>query len=51
MAIEQEHLRLVKQKEASAAAVDFLLLQIKPTARTPNIALVPPVAPPPQKFT
>ncbi|KAJ6523574.1 hypothetical protein B0H19DRAFT_1276887 [Mycena capillaripes] len=51
MAVEQERLRLVRQKEAAAAAVDLRRRRIKPTARTLNFALVPPVAPPPQKFT
>ncbi|KAJ7269330.1 hypothetical protein B0H12DRAFT_33075 [Mycena haematopus] len=51
---EQERIRLIKQKEAAAAAVDLRRQRIKPTARTLNFALVPPApkpAPKPQKFT
>ncbi|KAJ6520230.1 hypothetical protein C8R45DRAFT_1205242 [Mycena sanguinolenta] len=50
--VEQERIRLVKQKEAAAAAVDLHRRRnIKPTARTLNFALVPPVPKPAQKFT
>ncbi|KAJ6486250.1 hypothetical protein C8R47DRAFT_1216852 [Mycena vitilis] len=56
-AAEQERVRLIKQKEAAAAVVDLrrrradTTQQMKPTARTLNFALVPPVPKPPQKFT
>ncbi|KAF7347485.1 hypothetical protein MVEN_01504700 [Mycena venus] len=51
VSIEQERVRLVKQKEAAAAALDLRRRRMKPMARTLNFALVPPVSTPPQKFT
>ncbi|KAJ7931564.1 hypothetical protein B0H13DRAFT_852298 [Mycena leptocephala] len=51
VSMEQDRLRLIKQKEAAAAAVDLRRRRIKPTARTLNFALVPPVPQPPPKFT
>ncbi|KAF8204281.1 hypothetical protein K438DRAFT_1964642 [Mycena galopus ATCC 62051] len=51
--VEQDRIRLAKQKEAAAAQVDLRRRRIKPTARTLNFALVPPAPKPPsgQKFT
>ncbi|KAJ7090071.1 hypothetical protein C8R43DRAFT_1050565 [Mycena crocata] len=50
VSLEQERIRLVKQREAAAAAVD-LRRRMKPTARTLNFSLVPPVPQPAQRFT
>ncbi|KAJ7172245.1 hypothetical protein C8R46DRAFT_1032329 [Mycena filopes] len=50
--LEEERVRLMRQKEAAAAVVDLRRKRMKPTARTLNFALVPPVpAPRPQRFT
>ncbi|KAJ7610901.1 hypothetical protein FB45DRAFT_1066079 [Roridomyces roridus] len=47
---EEERLRLIKQKEAAAAAVDLRRRRMKPTSRTLNFSLVPPVPQPPARF-
>ncbi|KAJ6601414.1 hypothetical protein DFH09DRAFT_1302694 [Mycena vulgaris] len=49
--LEQERVRLIKQKEAAAAAVDLRRRRMKPTARTLNFSLIAPVPQPPPKFT
>ncbi|KAJ7508698.1 hypothetical protein B0H11DRAFT_1902283 [Mycena galericulata] len=49
--IEHERLRLIKQKEAAAAAVDLRRRRMQPTSRTLNFSLVPPVPQPPPRFT
>ncbi|KAJ7755037.1 hypothetical protein DFH07DRAFT_959604 [Mycena maculata] len=49
--LEAERVRLIKQKEAAAAAVDLRRRRTKPTARTLNFSLVPPVPQPPARFT
>ncbi|KAJ7790362.1 hypothetical protein B0H14DRAFT_3501704 [Mycena olivaceomarginata] len=50
VSLEAERVRL-KQKEAAAAAVDLRRRRTKPTARTLNFCLVPPVPQPPARFT
>ncbi|KAK7063837.1 hypothetical protein R3P38DRAFT_2756673 [Favolaschia claudopus] len=49
--LEQDRIRLIKQKEAAAAALDLRRRRTKPTARTLNFALVPPVPTPVQKYS
>ncbi|KAJ7109803.1 hypothetical protein C8R44DRAFT_934498 [Mycena epipterygia] len=51
VSIEQERVRLIKQKEAAAAVVDLRRRKMKPTARTLNFSLVSPMPQPPSKFT